>query len=110
MARTVKADHIGKLKDDLIRQIDHIRLVIKEKANKVPEHVLIGDAIVAAEWVRRAEQGYFCPYAKIANKRKTVEQLEEILQGERDLMKSLEAPPDRPTPQVQPSTNFDLFA
>jgi nitroimidazol reductase NimA-like FMN-containing flavoprotein (pyridoxamine 5'-phosphate oxidase superfamily) len=110
MARTAKADTIGALKSDLIRQIDHIRLEIKAASNTVPQHVLDGDAVIAEEWRSRAEQGYFTPYQKIANKRKTVEELTEILAGEQRLMASLKEPPPRQIPVIVQSNNLDLFA
>lgn len=90
MAKTVKADLVGIEKDSLIRQIDKIRVEIHEQANKIPTHVLFGDSVISAAWRERAEELRFSrPYAKIANRRKSVDELKQILFEEQALMESI---------------------
>jgi hypothetical protein len=93
MAKTAKSDSIGLQKDKLILEIDRIRVRIKQLANTVPAYVMNGDAVIAARWIEHAQVSYFRPYAKIANKKKSVAELEEMLEEERELIRSLENPP-----------------
>ncbi len=110
MAKTAKSDAIGLEKDRLIREIDLIRLKVKEIANNVPDHVLRGDAIIAAKWLERAEVGYFRPYEKIANKRKTLEELKAMLEEEHELIRSIENPQRPEIAEVKQTPQLDMFA
>lgn len=110
MAKTAKSDAIGIQKDKLILEIDRIRVKLKQLANTVPEYVLKGDAIIAARWLEHAQVSYFRPYSKIANKKKSVNELEEMLEEERELIRSLEAPPPPEHAEPKPTPQIDLFA
>lgn len=109
MAKTAKADAIGIQKDKLIREIDRIRVELKQLSNTVPDYVLKGDAVIAARWLEHAQVSYFRPYTKLANKRKSVEELEQMLEEERELMRSLDSPAPIESVEVKPTPQLDMF-
>ena len=78
-----------EMKEALIKEIDQIRVAIKEKANKIPQDVLDGDAIRAAGWRDQAEKLFFREKIVAAHIEKSLNQLLELKARESVLLASL---------------------
>jgi len=111
MAKTSKSDHIRKAKDDLIYEIDRIREAIRIAAQTVPEAVLNGDALIAAKWKQHADGRHQYEGDKVANHRKTEQQLIALLDEEKALLATLNTPAKESDQGFVPDVkNLDLFA